>query len=309
MVTALILIGLVIWLVSGSLFGLKSGFHISNPFSSISIDNLTGPYNAVGTYTVPADGIDSIDVSWVAGEVTITPYSGDVIKLTEYARRDLKDNEKLVFDTSGGKLEVKYVAPSLRINMATKKLEMLVPEALAKKLSQLNVNATSAALKISGFEVKSFDVHETSGDSDISGIKTDSADIHSVSGTINITGLTAAELTLGSTSGELNLSGVTADAVTADTVSGAQLFSGTFKDVDAGSVSGEISVISTVNPDKIDCGTVSGGITVTIPGGTDLTVSYKTTSGRFTSDLPVKTGDSANYTFSSVSGSIHLKAA
>lgn len=310
MVTALILIGLVLWFLFGNLLGFRTGLNVNNPFGNISIDNVSGPFNVVGSYTVPIDGVDSIDVNWVAGEVSITPYSGDVIKLTEYARRDLKDNEKLVYSVNSGTLDVKYLSSTITINMmTTKKLELLVPEALANKLNELNVSATSADLNVSDFQTKSFEVHETSGDSDIANIKADSAYVHSVSGTINITAMTTSELDMATVSGEIILSEVTANTLLTHTTSGGQRLGGTFKDIDAGSISGEITISSSVNPDRINCGTTSGGIVVTIPGSSDLSVSYSTVSGKFSSDIPVRTGGLAAYNFSSVSGSIHLKAA
>ena len=310
-VVAIVLVGLVFWVLTGSLFGIATGFRITNPVFNIgSFDNLTGPFNEVGAYTVTAEGVRSIDVQWVAGSVSVTPYDGNVIKITEHARRTLKDEEKLAYDVDGsGKLVVQYTKPGIRINMLTKTLELLVPQSIAKELNSLNVNATSADLKISDFSAKSFSIHETSGESVVSNIKSDNADVHSVSGEIMLTVMTANQLSLGTVSGEIKLQGVTADALKANTTSGEQLLGGTFKSVDASSVSGEIRVTSSVNPGSMTCNTTSGSITVSIPGSSDLSVSYHTTSGHFNSDIPVRTGGSAAYRFNTVSGSIWLKAA
>lgn len=307
LITALILIGLVIWFLTGSLLGLKTGLTINNPFSNISIGSLSGPYNEVGSYTVPANGIETLNVNWVAGKITITPYDGNVIKFTEFAQRDLNEKEKLTYTNKNGKLEISYVTSSLTFNMLSKNLELLVPEQLAHQLNQLNVNATSADLTLTDFEVNSLDVEETSGTSDISNIKATSVNMHSVSGTIKVTGLSASGLTLSTVSGELELLEVTTDTLKSGTTSGDQHLSGTFKDIDAGSVSGDITISSSNNPDKLYCETISGDILMTIPGNTDLTVSYSTVSGKFNSEVPAKTGGSAPYTFSSVSGDIDIK--
>jgi DUF4097 and DUF4098 domain-containing protein YvlB len=310
-VVAVVMIGLVIWFLTGSLFGIRTGFKINTPVFNIgSFDNLTGPYNEVGSYTVTAESVKSIDVKWVSGAVSVTPYDGDVIKITEYARRSLKDEEKLTYDVDGsGKLVVQYTKPGINMNMVTKKVELLVPKSIANELNQLNVNAVSADLKISDFSVKSFGINETSGESVVSNIKSDNAEVHSVSGEITLTNMTASRLTLGAVSGEIKLDGVTADFVKANTTSGEQFLGGAFKSVDASSVSGEIFVTSSVTPGSMNCGSTSGSITVTIPSGSDLSVSYHTTSGHFHSSIPVKTGGSADYRFSSVSGDIWLKAA
>jgi DUF4097 and DUF4098 domain-containing protein YvlB len=191
----------------------------------------------------------------------------------------------------------------------SKKLEVLVPRTLADKLDVLDVNATSADVTISDFSVNTLNVHETSGDSEIANINADSSEIKSVSGTIGIESMTTAQLTMGTVSGEIYLTDVTADSLKANTTSGGQEYGGTFKSVDAGSVSGEIRVTSSIDPDDMKIGTTSGSITVTIPGNTDPVVSYSSVSGRFNSDIPVRTGGSGDYSFKTVSGNINLKAA
>lgn len=309
-IVAAALIGLVIWFLSGNLFGFRTGFKFNLPTLHIgSFENLTGPFNAVGSYETKAADVRSLDINWVAGAATITPYDGDVVKVIEYAQRDLSDNEKFVCRVTGGTLEVKYSAPGINMINITKKLEVLVPKTLADRLDVLDVDATSAELKISDMSAKTFNISETSGEADISNVKADSSDMHSVSGTISLTNFTVSNITIETVSGEILLNSVTADSLKTNTISGEQELSGTFKAVDAGSVSGEIQVTSSSNPDRMHIGTTSGGITVTIPGSSDLSVTYSTVSGRFTSDIPVRTGGSGNYSFTSVSGDISLKAA
>jgi DUF4097 and DUF4098 domain-containing protein YvlB len=308
LITAIILIGLVVMFLTGSLFGIKTGLKINFPFFNIgSFESLTGPFNPVGTFEAPAADVDSLDINWTAGEATITPYDGDTVKVTEFAQRELSDSEKFVCSVNGGTLEVKYCSPGT-MNI-TKKLEVLVPETIADKLDVLDVDATSAEVTVSDFSVNTFIVHETSGESEITNINAASSDVHSVSGTIGIENMTASKLTMGTVSGEIYLTNVTADLLKTGTTSGDQQLAGTFKSVDLSSVSGEISITSTIDPESIKCGTTSGDITVTIPGSDDLTVAYSTVSGDFRSDIAVRTGGQADYSFSSVSGDINLRAA
>ncbi len=272
-------------------------------------DKVTIEDSQFGTYTVPAAGIQKIDVNWTASSATITPYDGDDIQFTESASRPMFSDEKLVYNVSGDTLEIKYCSPGININMATKALTLLVPRTLAENLDVLDVDATSAEVTISDFRVNTFNVRETSGGSEITNISAVTSDVSSVSGRINIEKMTASKLTLGTVSGGINLTDITADTLIADTTSGGQELSGTFKDIDAGSVSGAIRVSSSIDPDKMYCHTTSGGISVTVPGNADIIVSYSTVSGRFNSDIPVRTGDSGDYRFTSVSGSINLKTA
>lgn len=308
---AAILIGLAIWLLTGNLFGFRTGFKLQGPSFNIgSLRRLTGPFNEVGAYEAVGGEIDSIEVNWVAGTVTIEPYDGEVVKVTEYAQRSLEEDEKFVCGVAGGTLDIQYCSPGLRLNALSKKLEVLVPKTLADKLKLLEVTAASAGIKISGFSVDTFRVKGSSGAAELSNIKAVSADVISVSGAVHITDMEVSELSVGAVSGRIRLSGVTAGILESNTTSGGQELDGAFKDVDAGSVSGRIRITSSINPDRMDCRTTSGGMTVTIPGGADgLMASYSTTSGRFHSDIPIITDGSAAYQFSSTSGDIWLKAA
>ena len=310
LVTALILIGLVIWFLSGNLFGFRTGFKFNIPAFHIgSFERLTGPFNAVGSFEAPAGDVNSLDINWVAGSATVTPYDGDTVKVIEYAQRELSDNEKFVCGVSGGTLEVKYCTPGWKSINITKKLEVLVPEALAGKLDVLDLDATSADITVSDFSVETFSVKEVSGTADLSGIKAGVSDVSSVSGTIKIEDMTASKLTTGSVSGEIRLTGVTADTLISGSTSGGQQLRGIFKDVEAGSVSGEIDVVSNIDPERMYCHSTSGGITVTIPGNTGPSVSYSAVSGRFSTDIPLRTGASGDYKFNTISGDIHIKAA
>lgn len=305
-VVAIVLVLLAVWFLTGSLFGLKTGLPT---FSIGSFDNLTGPYNEAGSYTVTAEGVDSLTVTWVAGEASITPYDGDVVKITEFARRDLKENEKLVYTVNGSKLDIRYSKTGFTINTVSKKLELLVPRALAAKLDTLEVSATSADVKISDFSAKTFSVHETSGTTAIANVKARAAAVNSVSGEIGITGLTTDQLTLGTVSGGITLTGVTSGSVKSGTTSGNQLFNGSFSSLEMSTVSGEMTAASSVMPEKITASSTSGTIVMTLPKADSMAVTYSTTSGKFTSDIPVKNSGGAPYKFSTVSGDIHVKAA
>jgi hypothetical protein len=308
--TAAILIGLVIWFLAGPVFGVKNSVRITGLFGGVSVRSLTGPYEEAGSYSVKADGIGGLDIDWTAGAVTVTPYDGSDIKFTEYAQRALDDREKLVYKASGGTLAIDYIAPGLNFDMITKKLEVFVPKALAGKLESLSVTATSADISISGLTVTGLYIDDTSGGVTLDGIRSDTTEVNSTSGIVNIRDTTAAELRANSVSGDIRLTGVTADKLNTSTTSGAHVLNGTFKDINAGSVSGDIKVTGTADPDRITCGTTSGNIVVTIPGNAVLNVDYSTVSGRFSSEIPVKTaGGSASYKFSTVSGSITLKDA
>ncbi|UOO38446.1 DUF4097 family beta strand repeat protein [Oscillospiraceae bacterium CM] len=307
LITAAVLTGLAIWFVTGNLFGIGTGFKFD--FSIGGIEELSGPYSEAGTYTVPTGGVDSLNVSWTAGVVVIKPYDGTDIKLTEYAKRAIKDSEKLTYTINGTTLEVQYNAPGPVVNLPTKKLELFVPSSLADKINYLTVSATSAELEMESLTAATLKITETSGNTVVHDLNAGSAEIRSVSGEIAVTSMTTSALTLNTVSGDMRLDSVTAGALSATTTSGNGQLSGSFQSVETHSVSGDMTVFSSVNPATVSCASTSGEITVKIPAGADLTVSYDSTSGDFSSDIPVRTSDNAPYTFKTVSGDIRLKAA
>jgi DUF4097 and DUF4098 domain-containing protein YvlB len=308
-IVAVVLLGMAIWFLTGSLFGIPTGFKFNNIGFNFGFQNLTGPYNEVGSYSISADNIDSLDVDWVAGAVSIKPYDGNDIKFTEYAQRELNDREKLQYDVSGDTLSIWYKNSELINIMVTKKLEVLVPADLADELDKLLLDATSAEVYIDSFTVDRLEIEETSGEAMLSNITSGTLNANSVSGTITITDSTADDMILGSTSGEIELSNVVAASVITDSTSGEQTLSGSFGRVDAGSVSGEIDVRSSTAITDLYCDTVSGSVSVTIPESENISVSYSTTSGDFSSDIPVLlTEGSAALRFSTVSGDINIYA-
>ena len=306
LVTAIILIGLAVWFLPGSLFGIDSGFN----FNIGTLEDLTGPFDKVGSYTLEDDSIDSISVDWVAGEISITPYDGSDIVITEYARRELSENETLAYAVNSGTLEIKYESKALNFNMLTKKLEVLVPQSLAEQLSRLNIDSTSAEITAAGFSVSTLEINQTSGSISLTDIQSDTAELNTTSGEILTNGLTASKLTLDAVSGDIVLTDTYADTVICGTTSGNQQFEGLFNTLDLSSVAGDIDITSSVNPDNIECETTSGNIRMTLPGDNDLSVSFSTVSGDFYSEVPVTTGgNNASYYFDTVSGDLKITVA
>jgi DUF4097 and DUF4098 domain-containing protein YvlB len=308
-IVAVVLIGMAVWFLTGSLFGIPTGFRFGNFGFNIGIGSFTGPYNEVGTYSVPAGSIDSLDVDWVAGAVTIRPYDGSDIKFTEYAQRALDDKEKLQYDVSGDTLSIRYKNSDFINIMIAKKLEVLVPAELAEGFDKLLLDATSAEAAIDSFTVDTIEIEETSGEVALSNIASGTLRVHSTSGTISVANSTADDMVLDTVSGEIELTNVVTVNVTADTTSGEQTMTGSFGKVDAESVSGEIAIRSSTAITDLFCDTVSGGVSVTVPESENLSVSYSTTSGDFSSEIPVLLKDgSATLRFNTVSGSISIYA-
>jgi len=260
-ISALALVGLAVWFLAGPVFGAAW-----NP-----IFDGFGQSTAQGTHSISTDGLDSVYIDWTSGRVTIELHDGDHIQITEFSSRTLGDNERLSYSTSGGTLQIDFVAGRGPRRMPSKQLEVLIPRALSGSLNDLTVGT--------------------------------------VSGRITIDDLSLGTLYAHTVSGRIELSRVTAETLRTNTTSGRHDISGTFDEVSARSVSGRIEFTSSAVPTSLVASTTSGRIAVTVPNQGPIGVQQSTVSGRFESDIPVVLGgDDVQFHLSTVSGRINIYA-
>jgi len=290
-VTALVLVGLVVWFVAGSAFGGggwgfqgRSFFNIGNIGS---FENLTGPFEETGRYSINPSGVNTIDIDWIAGEVTVIPHGGTEIIVTEYAQRELRDNERFEVRADGSTLRISYVERGvfLRNINVVKRLQVLVPTALSESMRELSINSVSGAIVVEGITADTLDTNSTSGATDIRGAFK-RADLNSVSGAVRM---------------ENSAINSRADV---NNISGATNISGTFDRVDISAISGSVTMRSEAVPGSADISTVSGSVTILLPDtGESLSINHSSVSGRLSSDIPhTTTSGRAQLDISTVSG-------
>ena len=348
LITALVLTGLATWFLTGTAFGINSGVWNLNWFTGISIGGWevhSGPYEAVGVYNHPVAGVDSLNIDWIAGEVTVKPYDGGELKITEFAQRELQEDEQLKITTSGGMLTIKFRESGRTLRMPQKKLEVLIPRAISDNLNrlltdtasggitideisadQMKASTVSGAVHISNTSSRTLAMDSMSGSLTASSVLADDLTLESVSGSIRITGSTARRLDCESTSGSINSSGafdsaklsslsgrISHDdsaprtALNVSSTSGSIDMSGAFEKVNADCISGGVSIRSTVVPDSLKVETTSGRITITVPNEGSITVNHSSMSGSFSSDVPVVIQNrGAQFEISSISGSAKI---
>jgi len=309
-VSALVLTGLVIWFITGSIFGgWISGLGGFNMFG-INInrgENLTGPFTSQNTQTVAPSDIHSLNINWVAGEVTIIPHDGSEITVTEYAQRELRDNERFRVSTSAGTMTVRFRENNLRGNMPRKNLEILVPRALSEDLTQLIVNTTSGSVKFEDFNAATVRISTVSASVNITKITSQSININTTSGAVTASSVNADKLDASTVSGAITVTDSLIKTLDSSTTSGRTNASGEFDRVDISTVSGSTNIKSTTAPDRISVSSVSGSTEVHIPEPlNEITVSHSAVSGRFSSEIPVRMQNGGAYNFSSVSGSTNI---
>jgi len=314
-VSIIVLSGLAIWFITGTIFGI-GGFNMGNGWvSGINIDgiggfeSLSGPYESQGTQTIDSTGLNTIDINWVAGEITVIPHDGNEIRVTEFAQRQLRDRETLTASTSGGTLTIRFrERGNFSRRMPRKNLEVLVPHELSESLTRLSVSTTSGQVNVNDFEATTLNISSVSASIDVTNITSQTVNINTTSGAITATSIRADKLDASSVSGNFTLTETYASTLDLSTTSGRTNASGEFDRVGASTVSGNINIRSTIAPSRFNSSSVSGDIELHIPIQETITVSHSAVSGRFSSEVPVTMQSGAAYSFSSVSGNTNIYA-
>lgn len=284
-ITALVLSGLVTWLIFGPVFSGGGIFNFNFNFGGFGV----GAFDVVETHNVPDDDITSLSVNWTAGRVTVRPHNGTDIQISEFSQRELRDGERMSLSVSGGTITVNFTEARVLRNMPGKHLEVFIPHTLAANLDDVNITTVSGRIELSEITAQTILARSTSG-------RVEARDTH------------ANELEARSVSGRVEVSDSSADILNINSTSGRLYMSGEFGNVTARSVSGRIGFISAVIPSSLNASTTSGRISVTVPAGEPISIQQRTTSGRFTSEIPIITGGGADAQFnlSSTSGRIEI---
>lgn len=160
-------------------------------YQKIHYDNT---FDKDNTYHVSESSIHSIDVDWIDGDISVVPYDGDDIILTESSNKELDDEYCLRYRIKNGELQIEYCKSKYYIgldlseadNFPIKTLEIKVPKGLAESLLELSVDAISSDVQLEDIGTKELSIETISG---------------------NLTGnlLLADEITFDSTSGSMDL--------------------------------------------------------------------------------------------------------
>lgn len=194
-------------------------------------------------YTVPADGVTGLDLSWTRGDVTVQPWNGDSILLEEDSEVELTEDYRLLYTVEGGELKVRFDGQPNRNVTWRKVLLVWLPEALAQSLAKLDAATVSAE--------------------------------------VTVLDLTAAELDIETVSGGVYARGGFPQA-DVSTTSGSAYLSGTFGELDFSTVSGDMT-LETNETFRLDAETTSGSVCLRLPDTMGLTLDFASTSGEIRS--------------------------
>lgn len=221
-------------------------------------DALDGSYTG-GEIRVPAEDITALDIDWVAGDVKIMVTDGEEIVVTEHADRGIPAEYALLLEADNT-LRIRYSNDVWGIDMPEKDLTVLLPRTVAENLTAVDLSGVSANFAVGKLTVRDAFSFDT-------------------------------------TSGKLEMQSMNAPQAKADvsSVSGKVELDGSFREVKAGSTSGEIDLMLRNAPAAVEVSTVSGEVDVELPAGTGFTLDYSTVSGELEYDFPLTKSKDGKY--------------
>lgn len=213
-------------------------------------DALDGSYTG-GEIRVPAESITALSIDWVAGDVKIMVTDGEEIVVTEHADRGIPAEYALCVEADNT-LRIRYSNDVWGNDMPEKDLTVLLPRTVAENLTAVDLSGVSANFAVGKLTVR------------------DAFSFDTTSGKLEMQSMNApqAKATVSSVSGNVELDG-------------------SFREVKAGSTSGEIDLMLRNAPAAVEVSTVSGEVDVELPAGTGFTLDYSTVSGELECDFPL----------------------
>ena len=133
---------------------------------TIEDDEILNEHNENNSYTVPVDGINSIEIDWVSGNVEISPYDGDEILIEERSTEVITKKYSLGYKIEEGELEIEYLRNNIvgvNVKGPDKDLVIKVPETLAASMHEISCSTVSADIFVGDFVLAELDLETVSG--------------------------------------------------------------------------------------------------------------------------------------------------
>ncbi len=221
---------------------------------------LDGSYTG-GEIRVPAEDVTALSIDWVAGDVKIMVTDGEEIVVTEYIDRGIPAEYALQLEADNT-LRIRYCGDiwGIAIDIPEKDLTVLLPRTVAENLTAVDLSGVSADFAVDKLTVR------------------DAFSFDTTSGKLEMQSMNApqAKATVSSVSGKVELDG-------------------SFREVKAGSTSGEIDLMLRNAPAAVEVSTVSGEVDAELPAGTGFTLDYSTVSGELECDFPLTKSKDGKY--------------
>ena len=267
---------------------------------------------------IPANGIDELEIHWMAGNLEISAEAREDILLTEDRN---EHTSPMRVETRGRCLCVFYAQDGSFLG--SKDLNVTVPTKLANRLERCTVQALSADTTLNGLAVHELSVKTASGEQDIC-ISADRAVLISASGSLELK-LNAREITASTASGDLELtaqgpelaklSSASGDIncrgsirqLSMNSASGDLEYSGDAMRIQAKTASGDCYLDLDQAPEEMSLSSVSGDVEVTLPRGAACHLQLNSRTGDVSfSGIRTDVQDAPVYRVQTVSGDIDI---
>ncbi len=163
-------------------------FHSDTPL--MHYDN---EYHESNTYKVKNTSIDAIEIDWIGGNITVTPYDGEDILLKE-SGNIRAEKDCLRYHIKNGCLSIDYCKTQFHIgidlftdeDLPVKDLEIQIPKRLAQHLTSFSCDAVSSNIRLNDIGVSEVSSETVSGSlsGTLSGV--DAFDFATVSGDVDV---------------------------------------------------------------------------------------------------------------------------
>jgi len=288
----------------------------------------------VGTYSVSAEGINTVNVVWLSGAVYIDTHTGDEIVINEFAWNNLRDDQRLKFDVSDQTLEIQFTANAGARNMLPKQVEILIPYAFVQDFESFYINTTSGRVIVNNIQATDFIANTVSGRIQLKDIVAYNLSLSTTttrsSGRIQVQNIISNVINISTGDGRIEVYDSKADEmflrswsrrVEATDIEVRSLYtrahinriSGRINQVD---VNGTLSparyatIRSDIIPESVTVRTFNG-IELVVPASDSapISVQYSTTADGFMSEIPVisDAGENAQFYLNSRNGRILIR--
>lgn len=300
------------------IFRKSSGFSFG--FTNFHYSNAKAYAIAKDEMNLEINGINQLEVHWIGGSVSITKSDDNQIHFYELCDDEVRENENnlMRYLIKDNKLIIQFCKSTWFVKHKIQNGKELIIQLPSEAFSEVEIDAISANIVYKDINLSStgfLKIDVVSGNSLISNANLTTLKIDNVSGTINLDSLHCLQkISVDTVSGSVNLNQIFTNDFNVDTVSGDVYTTGNINAIDLESVSGNAKLILDNLPSKIECDTVSGNVTITIPDNDGFKASFDSVSGvlstNFASVISKKEiiykNGIVNYFFESVSGDVRI---
>lgn len=221
--------------------------------------------------TLSLDGIDLVSIVWVSGKVRIVEGAGRSVEAWVHGTVGTGNPDAvphLFAERSGSTADIhleRKSPVSIGFFWNDLVLEVSVPAGFANKLT---VKAVSADVEVADHTYSGLELSTTSGDVKVGAVRAADFRISTTSGSLSVARVAAQRTEISSVSGDVEVKSMTGDTNLRTT-------------------SGSAILAFAAVPGRINAGSTSGDMTITLPSDAQFDLDARSTSGTVTCGFPI----------------------